>query len=167
MKLGIKSIALGILFTFLVVAPKSASAEFADESFVQNSEIPNILRESGSTPPTIHSLSVFKDADRNGKRRASEECLNRNVTYEFTRLNGTKFERSIWGCTEDVAFVTKARTITIKLKAVDGFDFTGLNFTDQYNDGTVKLGGRHMQKVTGKFIIDTYFTTINFGVKKQ
>jgi len=159
---------IGFLFVIVILFfPKIASAQVADELFIQKSEIPNVVRLSGGNPPTIHSLSVFKDANSDGKRNSSEDCLNRNVTYEFTRLNGTKFERSIWGCVDDVVFITKARTITIKLKAVEGFKFTGLNFTDRFNDGAVRVDGRHSQKVTGDFIIDTYFTSINFGVKKQ
>lgn len=167
MKIKLRALLVGILLTFVVVAPQNASAQYVDESFVQRSEISNISKLSGDNPPTYHLLSVFKDPNMNGRRGSAEECLNRNVTYEFTRPNGTKFERSIWGCTEDIAFVTKARTVTIKLKKVDGFIFTGYNFTDNTHEGAVRLNGRHSQRVIGKFSVDSYYTVIDFGVKKQ
>lgn len=138
-----------------------------DFMFVTKDEQQAIIQNaSKDSPPTFHQLSVFKDANSNARRADVEDCLDKTVTFTIFNGNITK-ERTIWGCDEPITIYTKARTVTIGLKAVTGYRFTGLTYTDNYYTNRTLGNGKHSIRVTGYPYLGVYFTIIDFGVHRK
>lgn len=142
-----------------------------DFMFVTPAEQQAIIQNAPKDkPPTFHQISVFKDANNNAKYGSSENCLDKTVTLTISNGNITK-ERIRWGCDDPITIYTKSRTVTVGLKAVTNYKFTGLTYRDNTHTTDTTLGnGTHSVKVTGfpnGYPATAYFTVIDFGVKQK
>lgn len=143
-----------------------------DFMFVTEAEQQAIIQNAPKDkPPTFHQISVFKDANSNAKHGDYEDCLDKTVTFTISNGNTTK-ERVRWGCDDPIRIYTKSRTVTVTLKSVSGYNFTGLTYTDKTNtpNKTTFKNGTHSIKVTGfpsGYPATAYFTVIDFGVHKK
>ncbi len=167
---------LSVFTTYQVTRPTGAVLGVTDDDikFVTKTEQNAIIQEAAAkkqAPPTFHQITVFKDGNENGKHGLYEDCLAKIVTFTIYNGNITR-ERTRWGCDDPIIVYTKSRTVTVGLKVVSGYRFTGLTYIDQYhpNPGYTLLNGAHSVKVTGfpsGYPSKAYYTVIDFGVKPK
>lgn len=166
-------LALSVFTIYQVVQPAESVMGVTnpdDFMFVTEEEQQAIIANApGDQTPTFHQLAVFKDANNNAKHGDYEDCLDKTVTFTIYNGNTTK-ERVRWGCDDPIRIYTKSRTVTVALKSVSGYNFTGLTYTDNTYTNRTLGNGTHSVKVTGYpygYPATAYFTNIDFGVHKK
>ena len=167
-------IALSVFTIYQVTLPtrgvEGVSASDDDMAIITEEEANAIAAAGSKSPYTVHQVDVFLDKNSDAKwDEFKEDCY-----FEDVRLyadNGTKVKNfdPVSGCSDPIRVKTKARTITIGIKAINGYKDTGLTYSDKnYTNRTIKNVSK--QKVTAwadGYPQTRYLTYIQFGIKKK
>ncbi|MBI4097890.1 MAG: hypothetical protein HY426_02515 [Candidatus Levybacteria bacterium] len=174
-KLALYFFAVLSAFTiYQVTRPETNVLGIADDDikFVTKAEQDAIIKESMAKKekPTFHQIAVFEDTKpQNAKRDSNEYCLGKVVTFTVSSGSTTR-ERTRWGCDDPIKIYSKSRTVTITLKSISNYKFSGLTYSDNYYTNRTRGNGAHSIKVTGfpsGYPATAYFTVIDFGVKPK
>ncbi|GEM_PF-2705590 len=148
---------------------KGVSVPDDEMSLITEEEAKTLAESKASNPYTVHQIQVFVDNKKtDGKFDVyKEECLGNYVTIYVDNGNKVKEFPGIWGCENPIRVKTKTRELTVGLRSVSGYKFTGLTYRDQNHPNDTTRMGISKIKVKGFYTYGQYYTVIDFGVKKK